>query len=230
MRRLILLLALRPLAAVTALCLVAAVAGCGGDNGGSKPSTTSTQGSTGSTGSGAPNGATGGQKNKGGQNNGGSAAGSGATSGTAGGPVARTPSARRKLIQRADRSCRARQGDELRTERRLAQLLTHVSPQQSPQTARVVGQEIELLRSEQAQIGSLAVAASDRPKLKRLLQAYAQRISQLTALRFALLRRDLGGALTLSTRSTPLKALQRSAAENFGFKVCGVARVGPPIP
>jgi hypothetical protein len=216
---------LRPLAAVTALCLVAVVAGCGGDNGGSKPASTTSITSRQGTTAGAPsNGATGDKAS------GGSAAGSGATSGNAGGPVARTPTARRRLIQRADKRCRARQGDELRTERRLAQLLTHISPQQSPQTARVVGQEIELLRSEQAQIESLAVPASDRPKLRRLLQAYAQRIAQLSGLRSALLRRDLGGALTLSTRSTPLKALQRSAAKNFGFKVCGVARVGPPIP
>jgi hypothetical protein len=210
----------RLLAATIALLLIAGVAtGCGGDDNDSNTTTTapaSEAPSSGTTGS-----AEGGDKGeKPGEQAGGKTGG--------GSAPATTPTARRKLIKQADKGCRGSQAAELRLESRIAQQLTRLNPEQSSQTARIVGQEAELLRTDQAKLNALQVAAKDRPKLRRLVQAYSQRIAQLTGLRRALLRRDLGGALTLNTRSTAMKALQRSAARDFGFEVCGVARVGPP--
>jgi hypothetical protein len=212
----------RPLAATIALLLIAgAAAGCGGDDNDSSTTTTTP------TSEAPSNGTTGSSKGS----NDGRPAGEQAGSNPNNGSVpATTPTARRRLTKQADRRCRGSQEVQLRLERRLAQLLSRLNPEQSAQTARVVGQELELLQSDQTRLNGLPVAAKDRQKLKRLLQAYAQRIAQHTGLRRALLRRDLGGALTLNSRSTALKALQRSAAKDFGFKVCGVARVGPPTP
>lgn len=199
--------------ALLVLCLVLIAAGCGGgDNGSSKNTATSVGTSSSKNG---PSGATG--------TTGATGSGGGQGSGRASAPSKPT----RKVIAEQDKRCRKESGGELRTERQLDRILQRLNPQQAPQGARISGQAIELLRAQRAELASLRVAATDKPRLQRLLAAYDRRIAILTSFRAALLRRDLGGALALQGRLNAYRNLQRAAAQNFGFKVCGVASAGP---
>jgi hypothetical protein len=200
--------------ALLVLCLVPIAAGCGGGDNGSSKSTATNGGTSGSAN--GPSGATGGT---GATGPGGGGQGSGRT---------RAPSKpTRRVIAEQDKRCRKESGGELRTERQLDRILQRLNPQQAPQGARISGQAIELLRAQRAELVSLRVAATDKPRLQRLLAVYDRRIAILTSFRAALLRRDLGGALALQGRLNAYRNLQRAAAQNFGFKVCGIASAGP---
>jgi hypothetical protein len=198
------------------LCLAAASTGCGGDDG---SDTTTTRPAPATT---PPGGANGDQGTTGATGGGGTTAGRGTTDTTA-----TAPAAKRRVIKQADRRCRDRSAAQERVERKFDQVLERLDAQQVPQAARAAGQAIEVIQSERRELERVHVAPPDRPKLARLLQTYDERVTILTSIRLALLRRDVARLLPLTRRAEALKLRQRAAAKEFGFRVCGVTKVRP---
>ena len=205
----------RLICVLAVLCLAAVAGGCGGDDN-SDSGTTNTRPAPATT---PPGGANGNQGTTG------PTAGRGTTDTTA-----TAPPAKRRVIKQADRRCRDRSGAQERVERKFDQVLERLNAQQLQEAARTAGQAIEVIQSQRTELERVQVAPPDRPKLEGLLETYDERVMILTEIRRALLRRDTGRLLPLTRRAEALKLRQRAAAKEFGFKVCGVAKVNPNRP
>ena len=197
--------------------MIALVAiGCGGDSDNSDKSAAQAPSSTGATSPSSPQSSSPESPSRG-TTGPGAAAPGGKRPKPAGPPLSKQSAAS------AQAKCTPRRAAIEHSLQKLARATLALRPDTTADTARAVNQVIAVTKAQMNGVKAIQVPAGDRPRVRQLLDSYANQLAILGRMRTALQQRSLGQMQDLLRQSYAQRVSNEALARSLGVGACGLS-------